>query len=186
MTAVLVFHYCEGQRWKTMSTDHNFWRERTAEAESNRGTSAHQPNALPLGQASPQPSSSRSILLKPTLLGVEILHGNDRRSRGVRVWPRCLPCPIVPTKNNQQQPSSLLLVLGYSKISSFSTVWAVTAGKRVTFVQCCFTSTETPRTASDRELSSYGPRALRKTWDFLLSCCGLTSTEVNYVTDVRV
>ena len=33
-----------------MSTDHNFWRERRAEAVSNRGPSAYQPTALPLGQ----------------------------------------------------------------------------------------------------------------------------------------
>ena len=34
-----------------MSTNHNlFLRERTAEAESSRGPSAYQPNALPLGQ----------------------------------------------------------------------------------------------------------------------------------------
>ena len=33
-----------------MSTDHNFWRERGAEADSNRGPSAYKPNALPLGQ----------------------------------------------------------------------------------------------------------------------------------------
>ena len=31
-----------------MSTDHNFQRERRAEADSNRGLSAYQPNALPL------------------------------------------------------------------------------------------------------------------------------------------
>ena len=30
-----------------MSADHNFWRERRAEADSNRGPSAYQPNALP-------------------------------------------------------------------------------------------------------------------------------------------
>ena len=34
-----------------MSTDHNFWRERRAEVESNRGPSAYQPNALPLDQS---------------------------------------------------------------------------------------------------------------------------------------
>ena len=33
-----------------MSTNHNFWRERRAEAVSNRGPSAYQPTALPLGQ----------------------------------------------------------------------------------------------------------------------------------------
>ena len=41
---------CEGQSHKTVSKDHNFWRERRAEADSNRGPSAYQPNALPLGQ----------------------------------------------------------------------------------------------------------------------------------------
>ena len=35
---------------KTVSTYHNFWRERRAEADSNRGPSAYQSNALPLGQ----------------------------------------------------------------------------------------------------------------------------------------
>ena len=40
---------CEGQSHKSVSTDHNFWRERRAEADSNRCPSAYQPNALPLG-----------------------------------------------------------------------------------------------------------------------------------------
>ena len=35
---------------KTMSTNHNFWRERRAKAVSNRSPSAYQPNALTLGQ----------------------------------------------------------------------------------------------------------------------------------------
>ena len=38
-----------------MSTDHNFWRERRAEAESNCCPSADQHNALPLGQVQPTP-----------------------------------------------------------------------------------------------------------------------------------
>ena len=38
----------DGQSHKTVSTDHN--RERRAEADSNRSSSAYQPNALPLGQ----------------------------------------------------------------------------------------------------------------------------------------
>ena len=50
MRAILMFHNCEGQSQKTVSTDHNIWRERRAEADSNRGPSAYQPNALPLGQ----------------------------------------------------------------------------------------------------------------------------------------
>ena len=52
MRAILMFHNCEGQSHKTVSTDHNFWRERRAEADSNRGPSAYQPNALP-GYAKP-------------------------------------------------------------------------------------------------------------------------------------
>ena len=38
----------------TVPTDQNVWRERTAEADSNRGPSAYQPNALPLGQTGSQ------------------------------------------------------------------------------------------------------------------------------------
>ena len=45
---------CEGQSHKTVSTDHNFSRERRAEAESNRGPSAYQPNAVPLGHTGPR------------------------------------------------------------------------------------------------------------------------------------
>ena len=40
----------EGQSHKAVSTHHNFWKERSAEAVSNRGLSAYQPKALPLGQ----------------------------------------------------------------------------------------------------------------------------------------
>ena len=55
MRAILMFHYYhEGQSHETVSTDHNFRRERRAEADSNRGPSAYQPNALPLGQTGSQ------------------------------------------------------------------------------------------------------------------------------------
>ena len=50
LRAILMFHNCEGQSHKTVSTDHNFRRERRAEADSNRSPSAYQPNVLPLGQ----------------------------------------------------------------------------------------------------------------------------------------
>ena len=46
MRAVLMFHNCEGRSHKTVSTDHNVWWERRAEADSNRSPSAYQPNAL--------------------------------------------------------------------------------------------------------------------------------------------
>ena len=52
MRAILIFHNCEGQSHTTVSTDHNFsLSERRAEADSNRGPSAYQPNALPLRHA---------------------------------------------------------------------------------------------------------------------------------------
>ena len=50
MRVILMCHNCEGQSHKTVPTDHNFRRERRAEADSNRGPSAYKPNALPLGQ----------------------------------------------------------------------------------------------------------------------------------------
>ena len=54
MRAILMFRNCEGQSHRTVATDHNFWSERRAEADSNRGPSAYQPNALPLGQTGSQ------------------------------------------------------------------------------------------------------------------------------------
>ena len=53
MRAILMFHNCEGQSHKAVSTNHNFSRERRVKADSNRGPSAYQPNALPLGQTGP-------------------------------------------------------------------------------------------------------------------------------------
>ena len=40
----------DGQRHRTVSTNHNLFEEKGAEAVSNRGPSAYQPNVLPLGQ----------------------------------------------------------------------------------------------------------------------------------------
>ena len=52
-----------------MSTDHNFWRERRAEADSNRGPSAYQPNnALPLGQAGSQGAGNLQLLFYSSTL----------------------------------------------------------------------------------------------------------------------
>ena len=67
MRAILMFRNCEGQSHKTVSTDHNLWRERRAKADSNRGSSAYQPNALPLGQTGSlkQCTSYRITELKP-------------------------------------------------------------------------------------------------------------------------
>ena len=60
MRAILMFDNCEGQSHKTVSTDHNFWSERRAEADSNRGPSAYQPNALPLGQTGSHKTLSKN------------------------------------------------------------------------------------------------------------------------------
>ena len=57
----------DGQSHKTVSTNHNlFWWERRAEAVSNRGPSAYQPNALPLGHTGSHTKSSRSRIDKRT------------------------------------------------------------------------------------------------------------------------
>ena len=53
------FINCEGQSHKTVSTHHNFWSEMRVEADSNRGPSAYQPNALPLGQTGSQRKDKR-------------------------------------------------------------------------------------------------------------------------------
>ena len=60
MRAILMFHNCEGQIHKTVSTDHNFWKEGRAEADLNRGPSAYQPNALPLGQTDAHKNKNKS------------------------------------------------------------------------------------------------------------------------------
>ena len=43
----------DGQSHRTVSTNHNFLKRKVAEAVSNRGPSAYQPNALPLGLVLP-------------------------------------------------------------------------------------------------------------------------------------
>ena len=44
----------DGQSQDSVHKPQPFWRERRAEAVSNRGPSAYQPNALPLGQTGSQ------------------------------------------------------------------------------------------------------------------------------------
>ena len=63
MRAILMFHNCKGQSFKTVSIDHNFWRERRAEADLNQGPSAYQPNALLLGQTGSRLSSGTICFL---------------------------------------------------------------------------------------------------------------------------
>ena len=50
----------DGQSHKTASTNHNLSEEKVrAEAVSNRGPSAYQPNALPLGQTGSQSNTNK-------------------------------------------------------------------------------------------------------------------------------
>ena len=46
---------------KTVSTNHNPFEERRAEAESSRGPSAYQPNVLPLGQTGSEGKSIKAV-----------------------------------------------------------------------------------------------------------------------------
>ena len=89
MRDILMFHNCEGQSHKTVSTDHNFRRERRAEADSNRGPSAYQPNALPLGQ-----SGSRYLVraLQPSKPEETVSHRPEHNVEEVGTWP----VPIKP------------------------------------------------------------------------------------------
>ena len=50
MRAILMFCKLRWTKSQDSVTDHNFLRERRAEADSHRGHSAYQPNAIPLGQ----------------------------------------------------------------------------------------------------------------------------------------
>ena len=73
MRTILMFHNCEGRSHKTVSTDHNFWRERRAEADSNRGPSAYQPNSLPLGQTGSPRQLWETCVFKLQVLVYDIL-----------------------------------------------------------------------------------------------------------------
>ena len=78
----------DGQSHKTVSTNHNlFWRERRAEAVSNRGPSACQPNALPLGQTG-------SLVLNSYFLSVLSVGWTGRKKQSYFLTLsgiRCLP-----------------------------------------------------------------------------------------------
>ena len=47
--AILMFHYLCGRSHKTVSINHKFWKRKESRSGSNRGLSAYQPSALPLG-----------------------------------------------------------------------------------------------------------------------------------------
>ena len=91
MRAILMFHNCEGQSHKTVSTDFNFWRERRTEADSNRGPSAYQPNALPLRQT----GSNRLLFISPGLTR-DFKRGRETRRKCCRSTTVCFREKRVP------------------------------------------------------------------------------------------
>ena len=74
-----------------LSTDHNFWRERRAEVDSNQGPSAYQPNALPLGQ-----TSSRKTL---------------------RADKTCYVCKAITSKGRQTKPKRITILVTVTCVS---------------------------------------------------------------------
>ena len=53
--------------YDSVYTDHNVSRERRAEADSNRGPSAYQPNALLLGQTVSDTELTNVLPIKPVI-----------------------------------------------------------------------------------------------------------------------
>ena len=90
MGAILMFHNCVGQSHKTVSTEHNFSSERRAEADSNRGLSAYQPNALPLGQTGSQ------IIAGVSFVTAQVAYVSTNKNRFHRDGPLFLPGADAP------------------------------------------------------------------------------------------
>ena len=89
MRAILMFHNCEGQSHKT---DRKLWRERRAEADSNRGPSAYQPNALPVGSLKYQDCIN--------LIVIVYLEGND--AVGLADCELCSPMDVNTGNRNSE------------------------------------------------------------------------------------
>ena len=72
-----------------MSTDHNFWRERRAEADSSQCPSPYQPNALLLGQTGSQIKQTKicCFIVKPPLPPPPFPHSKWK------IWPWHLITP---------------------------------------------------------------------------------------------
>ena len=107
--AILMFHNCEGQSHKTVSMDHNFWRERRAEADLNWGPSTYQPNALPLGN--PGSFGVRCAFIEISLADRSLcFHFRRRRSR--RMFRAPVMQLFTPINNNngyfERQPVMVL------------------------------------------------------------------------------
>ena len=104
-----------------MSTDHNFWRERRAEADSNRGPSAYQLNALPLGQTSSLTELQAAVALWSTQDNTEFQFNIDWRGDNKTTMQQHMPpSPPPPYTSTSREEIIVLLVKGYRKCSEWT------------------------------------------------------------------
>ena len=95
-----------------------FWRERRAEAVSNRGPSAYQPNALPLGQTGSTSQCEHILLYK------DAGHLHRRRTRK----PNCtsshfVPCTFWASLDLPDAMRNLHSVIIYGSILSWNKIY---------------------------------------------------------------
>ena len=122
--SLMFFINCKGQSHKIVCTDHNFEREKRAEADLNRGPSAYQyqPNTLPLSQTGSQNWVGRPqkwsfallwLGLEPMVAGSPAKHANH--------WGTTTPHHPFPVKS----VSRILLILGFISLirNHISTYW---------------------------------------------------------------
>ena len=110
MRAILMFHNYEGQSRKTVSTDHNLWSERRAEADARPVMLTSPATALPQGQtgilvwdsASFIPSTYKSALLSwlallsfSTCRGCAVLVKRSNMIRLLSERETGLLCPLI-------------------------------------------------------------------------------------------
>ena len=123
-------------RNKTVSTDHNFWRERRAEADLNRGPSAYQLNALPLGQTSSLTELRAAVALWSIQDDTEFQFNTDwcGDNKTTQCKNTCLPSPPPPPPPHTPTSREEIIVLlakgeGWQKVQQvnlsacFVTTW---------------------------------------------------------------
>ena len=91
--------------------DHNFWREKRAEADSNRGPSAYQPNALPLGQTGSH--GTRALALHSRRLSTMESRGDSRFGSGTPRTRLGAHPEISPVESNYVQTPQKSFEWGY-------------------------------------------------------------------------
>ena len=83
----------DGQSRKTVSTNHNLFEEKgRAEAVSNRGPSAYQPNALPLGQTGSPAGLHALVCYTVSVARACASWSSEMGTRGRRSWDKVEEC----------------------------------------------------------------------------------------------